>query len=75
MASMSLLVHVNENSCWKLSIYEAGCGFVITVFVLYVPACRSSPDRKLLSLQQCTLRGIKGEINGSSLKGNADRIV
>lgn len=59
MASMALLVHVNENSCWKLSIYETGCGFVITVFVLYVPACRSSPDRILLSLQKCTLRGIK----------------
>lgn len=25
----------------------------------YVPACRSSPDRILLSLQKCTLRGIK----------------
>lgn len=59
MASMSLLVHVNENSCRKLSIYESGGGFVITVFVLYVPACRSSPDRMLLSLQKCTLRGIK----------------
>lgn len=59
MASMSLLVHVNENSCWKLSIYETGSGFVITVFVLYVSACCSSPDRMLLSLQKCTLRGIK----------------
>lgn len=59
MASMSLLVHVNENSCRKLSIYESVGGFVITVFVLYVPAYCSSTDRMLLSLQKCTLRGIK----------------
>lgn len=59
MASMSLLVHVNENSCRKLSIYESVGGFVITVFVLYVHACCSSTDRMLLSLQKCTLRGIK----------------